>query len=360
MRKNAAYGRQWTASPAVQTDTYVFDRDLLTGQSISVSLSPQIKSSNENQEEADEGLPCGVRKDRYAGFTLAYEGQHICAFESPKDPGVVTLRIDSFQYQDVPFAVLDGEVHIFWNNYWSKKASKVKTLVLDVIGNWGGQSPVPYYALFYSMPYQEQYVRFKKIQEFEQKEILESLFWGDKGKEKWFENIKADGTFARLPVGEFLGHIPQFCADRKKDCREGLFQPRRNGFTGKVKLLMDHWCISSCVGFVSNIKDLLKDRVQTFGLPDSGDSAYSRLAVLVSPKPDGSVDSVVAPMKKARTPDKPEPWVRQVVSVTRSTDKDGNLLSGKPQEIDVWVPRMWNQSESDWAASVFLAAIKAK
>ncbi len=31
MRKNAAYGRQWAASPAVQTDTYVFDRDLLTG-----------------------------------------------------------------------------------------------------------------------------------------------------------------------------------------------------------------------------------------------------------------------------------------------------------------------------------------
>ncbi len=329
-------------------------------QTTSVLVAPQIKQNSENQEDADEGLPCGVRKDRYAGFSLSYEGQHLCAFESLQKPGVVTIRINSFQYQDVPFAVLDGEVQIFWNNYWSKKASKVKTLILDVIGNWGGQSPVPYYALFYSKPYQEQYVRFKKIKEFEQKEILESLFWGDKGKENWFENIKADGTFARTPVGDFLGHVPQFCADRKKDCREGLFQPRKNGFSGKVKLLMDHWCISSCVGFVSNIKDLLKDRVQTFGLPDSGDSAYSRLSVLVNPRSDGGVDAVVAPMKKARNPDKPESWVRQVVSVTRSTDKDGNLLSGKPQEIDVWVPRMWNQNEADWAAAVFRAAIKSK
>lgn len=62
-------------------------------------------------------------------------------------------------------------------------------LILDVIDNHGGQSPIPYYGLFYSDPYQEQYVQFKKIQEFEQEEILNSLFWGDKGKEIWFEKI---------------------------------------------------------------------------------------------------------------------------------------------------------------------------
>ena len=62
-------------------------------------------------------------------------------------------------------------------------------------------------------------------------------------------------------------------------------------------------------------------------------------------------------MKKARNPDKPEPWVRQVVAVTRSTDKDGNVLSGKSQHIDVWVPRKWNQTDDEWAASVFDKAV---
>jgi hypothetical protein len=43
MRKNAAYGRQWTASPAVQTDTYVFDRDLLTGQKLAVAFVSVVR-----------------------------------------------------------------------------------------------------------------------------------------------------------------------------------------------------------------------------------------------------------------------------------------------------------------------------
>lgn len=327
-------------------------------QIFSVSSNPEIKRNNQNPEDENANLPCGVKSGRYKDFALAYEGQHLCAFESSKHPQAVVLRIDSFRYEDMPFAVLDGEVQIFWNNYWRLKSSKVKTLVLDVIGNYGGQSPAPYYGLFYSQPYQEQYVQFKKIAEFEQLEILESLFWGDKGKENWFENIKKDGSFSKTAAGDFLGQIPQFCADRNKDCREGLFMPRKNGFNGKVKVLMDHWCISSCVGFVSNIKDLLKDRVQTFGSPDSGDSAYSRLSIFVSPLPNGKVEAKVAPMKKARNPDNPEPWVRQVVSVTRSTDKDGNILSGKPQQIDVWVPRLWNQDYDSWAAEVFRQSLK--
>jgi hypothetical protein len=328
------------------------------GKILTVSVKPEIKLSQSSQDDENEDLPCGVSKERYKGFVLTYEGQNLCAFESKADRQTVAIRIKSFQYQNVPFAVLDGEVQIFWNNYWSKKSSSVKKLILDVIDNWGGQSPVPYYALFYSQPYQEQYVRFKKIAEFEQKDILESLFWGDKGKEIWFENIKRDGSFEKAKPGDFLDQIPQFCSSSKKDCREGLYQPRKNHFSGQVKILMNHWCISSCVGFVSNIKDLLKDKVKTFGIPDSGDSAYSRLSIFVSPLENGAVEAKIAPMKKARNPDKPEAWVRQVVSATRSTDKDGNLLSGKPQKIDYWVPKKWNQTDDEWAASVFSEALK--
>lgn len=325
-------------------------------QVFSVSLKAGVSTKPPDDENND--LPCGAPPNRYKGFTVAYEGQNLCAFESAKNHSIVAIRIRSFQYEDFPFAVLDGEVQMFWNNYWRKKSGTFKTMILDVIDNHGGQSPIPYYGLFFSKPYQEQYVKFKKVAEFEQKEILESLFWGDRGKELWFENIKKDGSFSKAAEGDFLGQIPQFCANRKKDCREGLFEPRKNRFSGKIKILMDHWCVSSCVGFVSNIKDLFKDRVQTFGIPDSGDSAYSRLSVFASPLTDGKVETKVASMKKAKNPDIPEPWVRQVVSVTRSTDKDGNLLSGKPQNIDVWVPRRWNQSYDDWASDVFSQAVK--
>jgi hypothetical protein len=320
-------------------------------EELTFAVHPEVKPWSQDEEPTN--LPCDVQPNRYKGFKLAYEGENLCAFESVQNPNVVALRIKSFVYQDVPFAVLDGEVQIFWNNYWSKKSPKVKTLILDVIDNHGGQSPVPYYGLFYSQPYQEQYVQFKKIAEFERQDILESLFWGDKGKEIWFDSIKKDGTFSRAKNGDFFGQIPQFCANRKKDCREDLFQPRANGFKGQVKVLMNQWCVSSCVGFVSNIKDLLKERVKTYGIPDSGDSAYSRLTVFVSPEAEAAVGA----MKKAQKPDEPAPWIRQIVSVTRSTDKDGKILSGIPQAIDVWVPRIWNQSDDEWASSVFNKAV---
>lgn len=326
---------------------------------IDVSVKPIVKSNSpDSGGDETEGLPCGVPKSRYPGFSIAYEGQHLCAFESRKNPNVVAIRIRSFQYQDVPFAVLDGEVQLFWNNYWSKKSARVSKLILDVIDNRGGQSPIPYYGLFFSKPYQEQFVQFKKISEFEQNEILESLFWGDGGKEVWFENIKKDGTFTQAKSGDFLSPIPQFCTRRDKDCREGLFEPRPHKFKGKIHLLMNHWCVSSCVGFVSNIKDLLKSRVKTFGIPDSGDSAYSRLAILVTPKDGRGVEAKISSPKKARKPDSPEAWVRQVVSVTRSTDREGHIISGQPQGIDVWVPRLWNQSDEEWASRVFKAALK--
>lgn len=320
-------------------------------EELTIVAHPEVKPPSLDVEHRD--LPCDVSPRRYKGFKLAYEGENLCAFESMKHPNVVALRIKSFVYQDVPFAVLDGEVQMFWNNYWGKKSSKVKTLILDVIDNHGGQSPIPYYGLFYSRPYQEQYVQFKKIEEFERQDILESLFWGDRGKEIWFENIKKDGTFSRMKNGDFLTQIPQFCANRKKDCREDLFKPRPNGFKGQVKVLMDQWCVSSCVGFVSNIKDLLKERVKTYGIPDSGDSAYSRLTVFVGPQAEVSVGG----LKKAQKPDEPVPWIRQIVAVTRSTDKEGKILSGIPQAIDVWVPRIWNQSDDEWAASVFNKAV---
>lgn len=47
-----------------------------------------------------------------------------------------------------------------------------------------------------------------------------------------------------------------------------------------------------------------------------------------------------------------------VVSATRSTDRDGNLLSGKPQKIDFWIPHKWNQTDEEWEKLVFKKALE--
>lgn len=57
--------------------------------------------------------------------------------------------------------------------------------------------------------------------------------------------------------------------------------------------------------------------------------------------------------EKLILPEADERRVRQIVSVNRSTDKEGQIVSGKLQHIDTWVPRKWDQTLDEWWAQVF-------
>lgn len=319
---------------------------------VGTTTSPQKNTGS------DDNTSCEERATLYKGFDLAFKGFNLCAYTSKNQRNTLVLRIRSFLYtDDCTICDLPSEVDFFWSNFWRFKSGNFKTVIFDVIGNFGGQTPIPYYGLFTQSPYQEQYTQFKKFKEFDRTDILESLFWGDKAKEIWFQNIKNDQTFAKTVEGEFLPPIPQFCADPTKDCREGLFKPKDHQFKGDIKIMIDQWCISSCVGFVDNMAKLFKGRVKIYGHPDSADSAYSRATIAAS-FDKGSALVQIMPQKKSRKPDQPEPWIRQVVSVTRSTDYKGNILSGKPQNVDYWIPRKWNHNDGDWVKDVFNRAIK--
>jgi hypothetical protein len=307
-------------------------------------------------------LPCGVGPSRYPGFAVAYRGAHACAFESRARPGVVVLRIDGFQYEDEDAASwLRGDAELFFHNtYWRRRAPDVETLVVDVIGNHGGDAPIAWYELLLDAPFQEQYVRFKRFAELERPDLLEEIFWHDGGKQLWLDAVRRDGTFAATPVGAFLPPIPQFCADRKQDCRATKWSPRAHGFRGDVRVLVDPECVSSCVGFVWQMRHALGDRARLFGLPDSADSTFSRLAILASPTASGDVLVEVGPRKRATNVTSPEPWVRQLVSVTASTDPEGRTISGVPQALDAWVPRRWDDGADGWAAKALAAALAAQ
>lgn len=303
-----------------------------------------------NQEAPQNCFDVGAR---YKSFRLDYKGFNICAFISSGTQKKMVIRIKSFVYQqDNPITDLKTEVDMFWYNYWRKMSGGVDEVIFDVIGNFGGQSPIPYYALFTDFLYQEQYVQFKKTSELERKEIIDSIFWGEKAKERWFENIKKEGIYASTKEGDFFPPIPQFCANQDKDCRENHFRPKKHSFKGQVKVLVDQWCISSCVGFIDNMAKLFKGKIKIYGHEDSADSAYSRLTVAVS-NIAGTNKVTVQTLRKAKKPDSPEPWVRQVIAATRSTDKSGELLSGKPQKLTKWIPRRWNQSDLEWVRDVF-------
>ncbi len=337
---------------------------LRSGKKFNFAVSIEIKKKKldfEGFEFMDP--PCGVSDKRYPGWHLVYQGYNFCSFESKKHPKVILMRIRDFMYgayRGRPAAPLQlsAEIELFYTNFWKKKAAETKTIILDLIDNPGGNEPIPHYQLFFDRPFQEQFTQFKKIQEFERKDILDSIYWGESAKNIWLKNIKQDGTFASVKEGDFLPYIPQFCADQEKDCREGLFSPRKHGFKGKVKLLFNHHCVSSCVGFIYNIIDVLKNRVSTFGIPDSADSAYARLTLGLDLTKENKIKTEVVSLNEFKVMTKDSPWVREAVCVSRTTDRKGNILSGKPMRVDTWVPKKWNQTDDQWIALVLLQALR--
>jgi hypothetical protein len=270
------------------------------------------------------------------------------------------LRIESFVYDDGDAASsVAGETQLFYDNYWAERVDRIKTLIVDVIGNYGGDAPIGYYQLLFAQPFQEQYVRFKKIAELERPDVLDALFWGDGGKRIWLDALRKDGSLASTKENELLPHIPQFCADKRRDCRDSMWLPRPKVFRREVRVLVDPWCVSSCVGMAYELAQVREPRARLFGLPDSGDTAFSRLAVLVSPTASGKVLVEVGPTRRATNVSSPEPWVRQLVSVTVSTDAHGTTVSGVPERLDAWVPRAFSDSDDAWAAKVLEVALRS-
>lgn len=325
---------------------------------------PTPNKDPSSQNASEQVLDCSSLLDRYEKFVISHQGKNICAFESAQIPGVVVLRIESFAYRKIPetskIRSLKDEVNHFYDGYWKSKAPHVKKLIIDLIDNGGGDVPIEWYKIFYDKPFQEQFVQFKKTPEIESDRIRAELFYGDQGKEIWFKDLNKNGTFEKTKWGGFLPPVPQFCAYEDRNCREGLFIPRPHSFKGRVRVLVNEWCISTCTGFVWSLKSELKNRTQVIGIPDSGDSAYARLYLdlyIDSKNPDGFRIEVSERVGRTNQ-DLPEgALLRQQVTATRSTSSSGVVISAIPTPVDVWIPYRYRHFDESWESKVFKAGL---
>src|SRR5690606_5932963 len=151
--------------------------------------------------------------------------------------------------RDVKIKNIKVETQEFFEKYWKKRAGKTQKLIIDVSDNGGGDAPISWYKLFFHVPFQEQYVAFKNIDELHKREeIKRALFYDDPGKFIFYDKIKSSGELKNLTAKDFLPHVPGFCAAEEKDCRDELFVPKEHKFNGEVRIILNQWCHSSCVG----------------------------------------------------------------------------------------------------------------
>jgi hypothetical protein len=344
--------------------TYTLERNGRTWEvKVPVEL-PNPNAKNPPSQDSKGDSNCPVEPDRYEGFKPVFQGLNICVFESETFPNVTVLRIASFRYRDLPkeskIQSLKDEVEQFNESYWKAKATSTRKLIVDVLDNGGGDTPVAWYQLFYSKPFQEQYVQFKKLMELEDDHIRKDLFYDDAAKEIWFSDLKKGGTYERVKLDSFLPTIPQFCAHENQSCDKGLYEPLKHGFKGKVRIMVNEWCISSCSGFVWSMKDQLGTRAKLVGFPDSGDTAYARLFldVYLESSSANGFRLQVSPRPGRTRQNLPDGAIlRQQVTATRSTDSKGKVISATPTKTDIWIPYRYRHYDDSWASLVFKAAL---
>jgi hypothetical protein len=351
-REILSWKRNQTLGYRLNRDGHVWDVTIPIQIQSTVSVAPiqpLVAPPSEDQ-------PCGVDPYRYhPDYKLVYRGYHACVFERSDSQNIPILRIRSFRYSDVPqtekIRKIKDEVDGFWTGYWKQKSPHAKGIVIDVIDNYGGDEPVLWYGMFFDHPYQEQYVSFKKIKEFENPEILDDLFYGQKTRYIWLDQLKAQGNYQSTSARGFLPPVPQFCPDKNGDCSDAMYQPVQHGFQGKVAILTNQWCISSCVGFVWNFNNVLKKRAAFFGMPDSGDSTYGRIYLdvyLDTSTPKGFRTETAGRPGQSSADLPPGGIIRQIVSVTKSTDKNGKVVSGVPMKMTGWVPERFHYTKETY------------
>lgn len=318
---------------------------------------PVSLKTKERTPRDDSHLLCANYPDRYPGFRLVHKGQLACFYASEKDPSTLLLRITSFQYNrstNQGMKTLQEEVDALWP-FWSERAPGTSHLILDVIDNHGGNQNTPYYEVFFDRPHQEQRTRFRKIRELEDPALRDTFFWGTPEQELWFQNIKKEGLWDSVAFGDFLPSLPMFCARKNEDCRIGLFPVKNHGFRGRVTMLVNQECISSCDAFVFTFKQELGDRVRIVGQPQAADTAYSRLrlGVELDAKAPGGFSIKSLPQYG----DVPKNILfSQVASISRSVTEDGTVVSGRPLPVDIFVP-LTLENEGMWHRAALEAAI---
>lgn len=342
---------------------------LRNNETIRITLTAMSDKAVPNQPPTAAASPAKNTKDLACtsgrsrvpdGYTLTWAGTMVCVFENPAQPETQIWRIESFAAEQSrskdaapgQFKSVEQEVNAFCDEFWKSKSANVKHLIIDVAGNSGGESVVRWHQLFFQKPFQMPFVQYKKIREFDQPKVRKALFWGSSESQQFIDVLKREGSFAKIADGDWLPPQQMFCPGKRDTCNNEFHQPLAHSFAGRVSIVVDQFCNSACVSFVWNARDKIGARI--VGLPDTGDTTFSRPEIHFGLAADGAIvtsledASVIA-----------QPIGRFTVAATRSTDAKGSAISAKPLLPDVVVPRAWHQSGDEWGRQAIDAALLA-
>jgi hypothetical protein len=328
------------------------------------SIVVPIMDGSRDLKNDDKKHSCSDLEKIYSDYKLVFgEGKNVCLFEKKNSPEIALMRIISFVAVENEKGEIFGpkeEAKLLFP-FWKKVSSKYKHLIIDVSDNHGGDVPAPITALILDKPFQDLWVQFKKTKEFGNTDFRsQDLIFG-RMVEKAFVDLGVWKHWDKIKYGDFLPPIPQFCVDDGKDCLKDRYQLATHSFSGKVSVIVNQWCVSSCSGFVWTLKNHLpSDRIKFVGFPDSADTTYERYRINVyfSHLQKSGFEISIQPDRYRPNNARSMLALTWRVSATRSTDQNGKMMSMLPIILDRFVP--WHSDKNRWIQEAIKVAEEEK
>lgn len=315
---------------------------------VQIPIFAKLEKKKNESISTEKIEACGENAIRYPEFKLVYQGFHACVYENPGKKDLALLRIRSFRYRGLNDQTklndISKETTAFYDQYWKGKSGQIKTLVFDLVENHGGDTVVTWSNQFIDRPFQDQWVEFKNIKEFNNLDWQKNAFYDDPGKFQIFNSLDK----SKLKEKSFIPSMPQFCVSGT-DCLKEKWKPIDHHFSGKIIMITDQWCISSCTGFAWTLKHYLGDRASVIGMPESGDSTYSRAYITASLLENNQFKVEIYPrVPGSKAEAKNNSIFTQAISVSRSTDEFSNIISGIPVNVDKFDGMRWDENVDEW------------
>ena len=329
---------------------------------VAIPFEQQTNNVQQNQNPPTS-FACGNEQNRYPDFSIAYTGAHACVYNSNNNPDVAILRITSFDYSDVennaPIRNPDDEAAAL-TPWWIANAHW-KHLVVDVIDNPGGNSPMSIAALILSRPFQGENIQLQKSNFLDDDSFRKELMWNDNDHIVWFNYVFETGRYGKVKQGEFLAPVAMFCPPGS-GCANPFFKPTKHNFSGKVSLLTNSNCLSSCDSFSWALKRSLGQNLTVVGQPSAADSAWARIYIDVfgsikNNASAGQFDIKYRPVSSAAPTPSTNLLFTQGFILSRPVDpQTGAPINGDSLNVDRFVPSNLENLDT-WPADALAAAM---
>ncbi len=208
----------------------------------------------------------------------------------------------------------------------------VENLVIDLQNNGGGVEITPLLKALVKQPFYDANVRFRKTPALENDSVRPYLFWSSSRLENWFSRIRKQASYQTLPYGAFLPSCADFCRG-SDSCELTPIQPTGKLAIGKILLVTNPNCVSSCDDFVWRMKDYAG--AQVAGQPHASDATFSRITLSYYYQ-NGQV------FRKESGPGQPVPTQNLFFTATIPNsailDRSGKPIQGVPVILDLQVP----------------------